>query len=90
MQTYNTPQEWLTNLEAQSEPQASGLTGLVMRYGLASNPKTAQYILAGAGALFILLGWLLWRSLNPAQTRWSAETRLEIQADLERMRHPLP
>jgi hypothetical protein len=88
MGSYNTPEEWLSKLESQSAPQQRNLSGLIIRYGLASDQRTAQYILGGAGLVVALVSWFTWHFLYPAQNVWSAETRLEMQDDLERMRNP--
>jgi len=88
MGSCNTPEEWLSKLETQSTPQQWSLPDLVIRYGLASDQRTAQYVLGGVGVVVALVSWLTWHFLNPAQNAWSAATRLEIQADLERMRNP--
>jgi|GEM_PF-3581032 hypothetical protein len=49
MAAYQTPQEWLTQLESQ--PPQPSLMNMLTRYGLAANEQAARYILFGTSGI---------------------------------------
>lgn len=67
---FDSEQEFARPQAAAQGPR--GLTALVMKWGLAKDEKTAQYILVGitvAAMLVMLFVWIGGRSTPPAQTQ---------------------